>query len=384
MGRFALLLAVGCVATEVPSDAPQFPMPQNNHPNGQELQRVLDDYVHRGFVGAVLLVDDPTMGFWAGSAGLASLELNQPVTPYHLFHSASVAKTYVAASALALVEQGRLDLDMPLSHYLRAKTMDGIENADAVTVRQMMEHTSGIYDYTRDPNYFLQYIAHPTGTPSPQEFLSYVRGKPAEFAPGRGWSYSNTNYLLLSLVIDGITGDHARFLDEQIVQPLDLNQTYYKTQRAYPTPPGLVNAYADWYGDGRLINVTESHATHHASAQGDGGMIASAWDFAQFNTALFEAEFLTEASVAEMADCKDTGFHNVGYGLGVTCMANLPGASVALGHGGALDGAGAQVFWLPDRGASIVLLVDMGVVVQPWSTLFGDGFWPDVVRAATR
>ena len=124
-------------------------------------------------------------------------------------------------------------------------------------MRQVLGHTSGIPDFGVF-EYDLDTINEPLGSYSPDRMLSYVEDEVPLFRPGEGYMYSNTNYLLLALMIDHVTGaSHADMITERIIEPLGLAATYYRNEPGYPSPPGTVNSYQDLAGDERLMNVSD-------------------------------------------------------------------------------------------------------------------------------
>lgn len=372
----AALLVVSCT---IDVNAPVTPPPDdwdpalNTHPNGQLFQTLLDRHVRAGLPGVVLFVRTP-QGLWNGASGYAKIETSDRMRPTHRHFAASVTKMYTATAVLLLAEDGLIDLDARISKYLPASVYSGIANAAEATVRQLLGHTSGIPDFgTLD--YDLDTLNDPTGNFPPERLLDYARGEPTFFAPGKDYFYSNTNYLLLALLMNHVTkANHARVISERIIQPLALNATYYKNERGYPTPPGLVNSYQDLAGDGRLVNMSDMTRHFNGMFVGNTGLIASSADFGAFIEALLDGRVLGTEYLAEMqehsrCDC---------YGLGLSFVKTPYGTGI--GHNGGDVGVLSEVRRFPDKEATIVLLVnggDTGVTEKLFKRL-----WDEVLKTA--
>ena len=197
-----VLLTVACTLNiNKPLEAPpeSWDPALNTHPDGTELQNLLNRYTREGLPGVVLLVRTP-QGQWNGAAGYAKIETADPMLPTHLHHTASVTKIYTATAVLILAEDGVIDLDALIRDYLPETVWKPIPNGGEVTVRQLLSHRSGIPDLSGDLAYDLDFINDPMGSYSPERLLSYVHGKSS---PGTGcFIYSNANYLLLALIMD--------------------------------------------------------------------------------------------------------------------------------------------------------------------------------------
>jgi D-alanyl-D-alanine carboxypeptidase len=326
----------------------------NTHPDGALFQEMLNRHVKDGLPGVVLLVRTPN-GLWNGAAGYAKLETAIPMTPTHRHFAASVTKMYMATAVLMLVEDGLLELDAKLETYLPASTLNPIPNGKNSTVRQLLGHTSGIPSFTDAFHYELDTLNDPLGSYPPQRLLSYVYGESALFEPGEGYFYSNTNYLLLALLMDVTTGaSHADVISERLLQPLGLQETWYKNEAGYPTPSGLVNSYEDLGGDGRLMNVSDLVIHANAAYQGNTGMIATSADFAAFIEALLQGNILQPASLDTMLSSTRCAC----YGLGLSFRETPYGTAV--GHSGGDLGILSEVRYFPERDTTVVLLVNGG------------------------
>lgn len=308
-----------------------------------------------GVSAAILFADGST---WQGTAGLANVAAARPVTPDTEFAVASISKTFLSALIVLFAEEDRLDLEAPVRTYL-----PDLAIASSITVHQLLDHTSGLRDFFFNPAIDKALLARPKRVWTAADALGYV-GKPY-FKPGKGWHYSNTNYVILGLLAETIGGAplaqqlHARFLS-----PLGLDHTYYQgvddplgpLARAYRfVGPGL-DLPAIPLSDGTKVVPFTSVVT----AAGSAGSIAStAEDLATWARALYGGRVLAPASLAAMvADTELTAPFkpSIPYGLGVQAV-TIDGRPT-LGHSGRLLGSRTVVRWLPDEQIAIAVLTN--------------------------
>ena len=344
----------------------------NTHPEGSALQDLLNQYVSDGLPGVVLFVRTP-QGQWNGAAGYAKLETADPMLPTHRHHAASITKMYTATAVLLLAEDGMIDLDARIREYLPGAIWEPIPNGGEATVRQLLNHRSGIPDFSGDLAYDLDFFNDPKGSYSTERLLSYLHGQSPFSEPGASYFYSNANYLLLVLIMDHVTETgHADVISERILQPLDLGATYYKNEPGYPALPGLVNSYEDIAGDGRLMNVSDL-ATHAAGLfMGNAGLIATSADFAAFIEGLLDGRLIGPAWLSEMQAWPE----RFRYGLGLNVIDTPYGPGV--GHSGGDLGVQSRVRHFPSVDATLVLLVNAGDS-GAMGELFGD-LWDETMH----
>jgi D-alanyl-D-alanine carboxypeptidase len=304
------------------------------------------------------------------------------MTPAHRFHGASVTKMYTAAAVMLLVEDGLVDLDAPIRTYLPPEVWRPIPNGSQATVRQLLDHRSGIPDFSGNLAYDLDFLNDPKGDYPPERILAYLRGQSAWMAPGSGYFYSNANYVLLAMIADQVAGagqgsgaGHADLIAHRILQPLGLTGTSYRNDESYPRPPGLVSSYQDLAGDGRLMNVSDL-AVHAATVFfGNAGLIATSADFAAFLEGLMAGSIVSPETLALMMERPTP---SSSYGLGLSFLETEYGDAV--GHSGGDMGTLAQVRYFPDRDATLVLLSNGGDGGVP-DRLFSE-LWQEAVAAA--
>lgn len=184
------------------------------------VQEQLDEAIHHGFDGVIVYVDqagNPPQYF---ASGWHNKESQIPAKPQALFKIASISKLYDAVAVTKLVSDGRLSLNKTITDYLPELT-GRIENAEKITLKLMIQHRSGIPNFTNAPNFW----ANPTKTY--EESLSLILDKPANFKPDEDYEYCNTNYLLINKIMDKVLGyENFQFIKKKVLKPLNLNNTF--------------------------------------------------------------------------------------------------------------------------------------------------------------
>lgn len=184
------------------------------------VQEQLDEAIEHGFDGVIAYVDQAGQPPQFLASGWHDREAKIPANPHDLFKIASISKLYDAVAVTKLVSDGRLSLDKTIADYL-PELSDKIENSDKITLRLMIQHRSGIPNFTDAPGFW----AAPTETF--EESLALIQGKPANFEPGEDYEYCNTNYLLINKIMDDVLGyGNFQFIQEEILNPLSLNHTF--------------------------------------------------------------------------------------------------------------------------------------------------------------
>ncbi len=184
------------------------------------IQEQADEAIEHGFDGMIVYVDQSGKPPQCFASGWHDRESKIPAKPQALFKLASISKLYDAVAVTKLVRDGRLSLDSTIADYL-PELVGRIENADKITLRLMIQHRSGIPNFTDAPNFW----AAPTETF--EESLALIQDKSANFEPGEDYEYCNTNYLLLNKIMDNTLGyENFRFIQEEILIPLNLNNTF--------------------------------------------------------------------------------------------------------------------------------------------------------------
>ncbi|MFC4010700.1 serine hydrolase domain-containing protein [Nonomuraea purpurea] len=315
-----------------------------------ELQKVIQEIVDSGLVGVTLRVRDE-LGEWVGSAGVGELGgTEEPPTDGH-FRIGSNTKTFTATVVLQLVAEGRIGLDDAVAGYLPEFGLD-----ERITVRMLLQHTSGVFNFTGDfyPEYVpgvvyqgREWVEGRFRTYRPEELVRLALSKPARFEPGTDWSYANTNYVLARLLIEKVTG---RSLGEEmqrlILSPLSLTGTVVPdTSPDIPAPHA--HAYYRYEEDGqeKVADVTRQNPSWISTG---GDMISTTRDLATFISALVGGRLLPAELLAEMC----TPESKVGYGLGVFVQ-DVPGGGKVITHNGGIAGHAGLMYSTPDGGKTL-------------------------------
>lgn len=311
-------------------------------------------------VVAALRMPDGTV--WYGGSGKAILppgaEKATPDTPWVI---GSITKTFVAALAFKLQEEGRLSLDDPISTWL-----PDVANARRITLRMLLNHTSGLADYFWHPDYADLVYGRPTYHFTVDEIMALAAERAPVFAPGAKQEYSNTNYILVGRILEMVGGEPlAKQLRTRFFDPLDLKSVVFQGDEE--VPPGAAKGYwkdgawVDW-SDGTNLRPMTSAATVVWAA---GAILASARDLLRWEGALYGGEVLSQDSLAQLLT-----FGPAGYGPGTRYqrMAGYDG----YGHGGSLRGFQAGMYRMPEAGVDVIVMTNRGDVTMDPTLLASD------------
>ena len=326
------------------------------------LDSVMKLYTTNALPGAAMAVYSESEGWWAGAQGYADLEHKTPMDNCHLQYIQSVSKSYMAVEILQLKEAGKIKLDEPITKYLPAKYSHYVKNAKEITVRMLLNHTSGIPEYNENPAFVSQVILHPLDYFTADDCLKSIANEQPQFAPGSKYVYTNTNYLLLSLIGDAITGDHAAYIRKNIFERLGLKNTYYNIDHDYLNNLYLPQSYWDVFNNGKPVNITPFQAETVASSKGDDGIVCTPVDAVKFFKGLMEGKLLKPESMKEMLDFVKDEKGNKRYGMGIIYfdLGGLP----AYGHGGGGIGAGCGLLYIPSHKIYVFFSTNLGVLVE--------------------
>lgn len=266
------------------------------------------------------------------AAGLADRATGRPLTGREQFEVGSNTKTFVATLALQLVDRGKLDLDAPVSKYLPGV----VPNGEHITVRMLLNHTSGLFSYTSDPEFFTDMEKDPQHVYTDRELLDVAFGHEPNFAPGGGWSYSNTNYILTGMILEKLTGKSmADLVQQRIARPLGLKRTYYADPRATDTGRGYAHGYAANFSEKPLTYTDISDRPLGGWAGAAGAIISDQSELSRFFSALLGGKLISGPQLEQMKTTVPLpeGFGmKGGYGLGL--MEKETPCGTVWGHGG--------------------------------------------------
>lgn len=343
IGALSVCLLAGALPAAAAVPAPVEPAADSAH-----LQHWADQIVAAGAPGATLvLAEDGEVS--AASSGVSDVRFGRELAPDDRFRAGSVTKTFIATLTLQLVDAGQLDLDATVAEYLPGLLPDG----DVITLRQLLNHTSGLFNYTEDPA-FLEAAFGQGERFRPRHLVAYSTSHPLLFPPGEGYYYSNTNYVVLGMLVRQAAHKPLRgLIEDRIAEPLGLENTVLPTyQRAIPGP------HARGYlglPEGRLLDVTKAFSPSWAWAAG--ALVSTAPDLTEFYRALLAGELLDPELLAEMKTTVSTG-EGSAYGLGLLSL-ELP-CGTAWGHDGLYLGYYDMILSTEDgsRQAAFMINVD--------------------------
>lgn len=333
-----------------------------NYSKAVVLDSIMRQYTTNAMPGLSIAVYTEAEGWWAGAHGYASLENKTPMQNCHLQYLQSVSKTYMAVAILQLKEQGKIVLDAPITKYLPVAYSKYIKNAGKITVRMLLNHTSGIPEYNENTAFVSEIIEHPLRNFSAMDCLKAIANDEPLSEPGSKYKYINTNYLLLALIGDAITGDHAAFIRKNIFKPLDLDNSYYGNDHSYLQGLNLPQSYWDVFNNGKPVNATNFQKMTVVCSKGDDGIVCTTTDAIKFLKGLMEGKLLNAESMKEMLDFVKDEKGNKRYGLGLIYF-DL-GGNFAYGHGGGGIGAGCGLLYIPSHKMYLFFATNLGVFIE--------------------
>jgi D-alanyl-D-alanine carboxypeptidase len=320
------------------------------HIKNDTYQSVIDSYIKKGIIGTSIYVNDNN-GIWIGAGGKADILSNIDVDKGDQFMIASITKVFTATVIFSLVDNGILTIDDNISEWIPSSIANNIENANEATIADLLSHKSGIADYyttkfemaryNTEHNYWVQ-----------EDILKYVYGKAASFPVGQKYSYSNTNFLLLGMIIENATNMTLKdAYDENIFLPLELENAYYDTGRDAAST-SLISGYYNLYGNGFILS---DFLYKDELSTGDGGIIINPQDLGRFFDELIQGNLLSQASLMKMQDWFDIE-GNGKNGFGLEYFENHHG--ISYGHTGGADGFTSVAHYYPNEDITVIILLN--------------------------
>jgi D-alanyl-D-alanine carboxypeptidase len=272
----------------------------------QILKAGTDALAAHGATGAVAQLSDPVFGTISASSGVADRSTSIPVDPAAHFRIASLSKAFVATLVLKLEAQGKLKITDSVERWLPGLVPNGAD----ITLTQLLNHSSGLYNYTDSPR-LPPFLSTMDQAFTPEQLVALAVDNPPYFAPGAGYHYSNTNYVLLAMVIEKATGQpYGQQLDEQILQPLHLSGTSVPNDGDMAVP--LLRGYVT--SSGTVYDTTAQNPTRW---YGPGQVVSTPADVNTFTSALLAGQVLPAAQLAELKNNRVAIDATHEYGLGL-------------------------------------------------------------------
>ncbi len=320
------------------------------------LQLLLDSLRTAGnFPGLSLAIVTKNNKLIALTSGYNNAEKNIKLKTDDRLLQGSVGKTYASALALQLVKKGKINLDEKASTYLgHYEWYRRIPNAAPITVRMLMNHTSGVMRYEFKDQFLKDLTANPDKTWKPEELLSYVLDEKASFNAGEGWEYSDTNYILLGMIIEKITGEsYYDLLQKNILGPLKLTNTFPQDRRHLKC---LAHGYAgddnEFGGKDKVVGDDGRFIINPQFEWTGGGIYSSTSDLVKWGKLLYEGKVVDTALLFSSAVPAKLG-KDIKYALGAIIRSTPAG--IAYGHSGFFPGYLTELLYFPAYQMTIAL-----------------------------
>jgi D-alanyl-D-alanine carboxypeptidase len=297
-----------------------------------------------GAPGAIVGVWGPQCRY-EKAFGVADKATGAPMRTDFYSRIGSETKTFTVTGVLQLVDDGAVELDDPIANYV-----PGVPEGDRITLRELARMQSGLFNYSEDEEFQRDLVTDPYQPFTPHELLSYAFAHPLDFPPGQGFHYSNTNTILLGLVIEKVSGlPLHEFLEQRVIQPLELEDTSFPTDNAFPQPHA--QGYTQATPDGSETVATDWNPSWGWAA---GAMVSTLDDLRTWARAVATGTLLEpETQAQRLETVTPPGFNpEAGYGLGIF------DAEGWIGHNGSLPGYQSLTLYLPEHHLTLVVLLN--------------------------
>jgi D-alanyl-D-alanine carboxypeptidase len=314
-----------------------------------------------------LSIPGAIVGVWQrGSApyvkafGIRDTATGRPMRTNLHMRIGSETKTFTGTAVLQLVDRGRVGLDDPIGKYL-----GGVPQGNEITIRELGEMRSGLPSYTENKDFLLAAAADPLRRWTPRQLLAYSFSQPLLFAPGTSYHYSNTNTVLLGLVVEKVSHQPlATYIERHILRPWHLEHTSLPTGAAFPSPhaQGYTNFTLGCLMSAACDTIVNATSWDTSWAWAAGGMVSTLRDLRRWGRAVATGKLLTRATQKQRTRFIATDVEGVGYGLA------LADSNGWIGHDGRLFGYESTTIYLPAQRATVVVLINTSDVTAPLSS----------------
>lgn len=319
------------------------------------IKALADGYAGKGIPGITIMARKGNQ-YWQYNTGLSNAETGDSMKACMVWPAYSITKMYTATAVLKLVEEGKIGLDQKINTCLPANIVAQVPGAEKISVKMLLNHSSGIENFWENPLFIVGYMENPFQTYTVSDFLEAARER--LFEPGADIAYSNTNYLLLALIIDEVTKqNHIAAFRKWLFEPLGLTATFYKT-----LPAGQLNniprLYADVDGSGELIEYTQLSLLQFANESGSNSLLSTAKEFVDYLFGLTHKKILGDAIFNEMKTPYRGQDADEEYGLGLEFF--LRNGIKLYGHSGSSFGGRTVLLYNPRSDISFFVGVNAG------------------------
>jgi D-alanyl-D-alanine carboxypeptidase len=341
----------------------QTPKPDENAIRAK-LQKQLDEWHKSGkFAGATLGVCMENGKCFGLATGFSDLEKKTPMRPNDIMAAGSVGKTFALATVMQLVKEGKINLDDKVEKYLGGeKWFSRLPNAKDITVRQLMNHTSGLVRYEFKEQFTKDLTANPDKVWRPEELVAYLLDEKAPFEAGKGWDYSDTNYIVLGMIIEKVTG--KKFYDEaakRVLKPLKFKNTFPQDRREIK---GLIQGYAgadNPFGGKDAVLENGKFIINPQFEWTGGGWVSTSEDMARWAKLMYEGKAFDAALLPEVLNGVSAPMlgKETKYGLGVIIRPTRAG--LTYGHSGFFPGYMTDMMYFPEYKIAVAVQVNSSV-----------------------
>ena len=367
--NYILIICILCISCSKPQIGPTRSIginapwndTSNLHPKNTALKALLEKYKKKGLPGISLLVRD-SKGTWIGAAGKADIENNIDFVPGTISKAASITKLFMGTLVFKLMEDsvntgiGYKDLNKKINAWLPSRITNKLPNGNLITLGQCMKHETGIPDVIDQDPFYLAVLNNPNKKWTQEELLEFIYDKTPLFSPGDTAIYSNTNTVLVTMVIEAQTGKkHSGLLKQYIIDPLGLKQTLYQPHDDLPN--SVAQGYFDLYNNNTIVNVSNLVS---GSGNGYGGIYSNLFDLYKFADALILKQTLLKPSSWSLMQTYGKEDEDNRYGYGIQKSYLSRGINYGIGHKGRDLGYTANLFYYPNKGVLNIFFINYG------------------------
>ncbi|MEU6962721.1 serine hydrolase domain-containing protein [Streptomyces chrestomyceticus] len=361
-GTRATALALAVTAVLAAGPAADAATPRHSNDRHQATQDALRDVVEKGGLPGVVAEARDGRGRWSGSAGYADTSTHRERTRADHFRAASITKVFLATVLLQLAEEGVLDLDDSVEKWLPGLVRGNGNDGRAIRLRQLLNHTSGLPNHTSDPEFSYRtsgpgFPEHRYTTYRPADLVALAMKQPPHSAPGQGALYSNTNYVLVGMIVEKATGhSYAQEVQQRVLNPLRLRQTSFPgLDPRMPAPhPTAYSRLRQKEPDAPVVDATEQNMSWLGAA---GDIISTTGDVNTFFRALTRGRLLGPAATREMFTTVPAETKGYRYGLGIESVTLSCGVTV-VGKTGRANGSVSGVVGTRDGGHQLTFNIN--------------------------
>ncbi|MBC3766329.1 serine hydrolase domain-containing protein [Neptunicella marina] len=336
--------------------------PQNTTPppvsNEVDYQALIEQRISDIVPGIVLYIDSPDKQFW-GSAGVSNLDTQAPMPVDAVIPNGSSGKKATALLANMLYEEGYIDFDVPISTYLSQEVLSHIQYSEQITLRMLLTHTSGVYDYLEGDAFFEAVLEDQLTLKTDSYALKFAYDMPAYNEPGEEFHYSNSGYLLVGLILDSVLGEHhSAEMRKRIFEPFGFTSMHYGAveREQYDTASGYL------LYDGVMV---DTKAFYERIGVADAPLVANVEDIANLlKVIVTDDPMISEESHARLRGDGDHIKISEGFYAGMGIFKQNIGGHTVYHHGGEEAGYSTLSLYIPESDTSITAFLTCGAQTQ--------------------